>query len=73
MFDWPGLVAPQVIKVRREKQTNQFATIFELKPEWVVLRDFEYEDLGSSFEHFGESIRRIPAVFRLFASLAGSA
>jgi hypothetical protein len=46
MIDWPGLVAPQVVKMRRERQIGQFDMIFAIRPDWVVLRKRELEFLG---------------------------
>lgn len=46
MIDWPGLVAPQVVKMRRERQIGQFAMIFAIRPDWVVLRKRELELFG---------------------------
>ena len=40
MLDWPGLVAPEVVRLRREGAT-QLTVILKLKPAWLVLRSSE--------------------------------
>jgi hypothetical protein len=40
MLDWPGLVAPRVVEVRKRGFTMMPA-IPELKPDWLVLRAYE--------------------------------
>ncbi len=62
MIDWPGLVAPQVIEARREHGLKQLNTIFALHPDWVVLRQKEYTDLGALVEKF-EKEYELAAVF----------
>jgi hypothetical protein len=36
--DWPGLIAPEVVKLHHKKGTDRYTTIPELMPEWLVLR-----------------------------------
>jgi len=52
MIDWPGLVAPQVITARRERNPGQLGMIFEIHADWVVLRRSEYDALGPLRERF---------------------
>lgn len=44
MIDWPGLAAPQVVKLRRER-FDRNSVIFELMPDWLVLRKGEIQKL----------------------------
>lgn len=39
LVDWPGLVSREVVRCRREKHTDYWSTIGEIRPEWLVLRD----------------------------------
>jgi hypothetical protein len=61
MDDFPGLVSPEVVRIRRKLPPDmqpagayQLLVIPELKPDWVVLRRSEYELLRNSplFEQF---------------------
>ena len=61
MDDFPGLVSPEVVRIRRKLPPNmqpagayRLLVIPELKPDWVVLRRDEYELLRNSplFEQF---------------------
>lgn len=52
MEDFPGLVAPEVVQIRRRLPTDvqsvraaRYLVIPELKPDWVVLRSIEYDNL----------------------------
>ncbi|HEY4308831.1 MAG TPA: hypothetical protein VGN12_05210 [Pirellulales bacterium] len=54
MIDWPGLVAPQVVELRRERELDQLGMIFAIHPDWVVLRNTEYDELGQRLEPFLE-------------------
>ncbi len=39
MYDWPGLVSPEVVAAEKNKKTGQYANIIlTLKPTWLVLR-----------------------------------
>jgi hypothetical protein len=53
MNDFPGLVAPEVVQIRRRLPSDEesaraarYLVIDELKPDWVVLRSLEYENLA---------------------------
>ncbi len=61
MDDFPGLVSPEVVRIRRQLPKDelpigaeQLLIIPELKPDWVVLRASEYQLLSNSplFEQF---------------------
>jgi hypothetical protein len=39
--DWPGLIAPQVVKARGEKNSNFVSIIEKIKPNWVICRKHE--------------------------------
>jgi hypothetical protein len=41
MFDYPGLVAPQVVSVLRDHGLGMAAPVAILQPEWLVLRPDE--------------------------------
>jgi hypothetical protein len=52
MKDFPGLVSPEVVQIRRRLSSNgesfvstRYSVILELKPDWVVLRPIEYGNL----------------------------
>jgi hypothetical protein len=52
MKDFPGLVSPEVVQIRRRLSSNgesyistRYLVIAELKPDWAVLRPIEYENL----------------------------
>jgi hypothetical protein len=53
MNDFPGLVSPEVVQIRRRLPSDdnsaraaRFLVLGEFKPDWVVLRAIEYEHLG---------------------------
>jgi hypothetical protein len=53
MKDFPGLVSPEVVQIRRrlpsDPQTARMARYMvptELKPDWVVLRSIEYQNMA---------------------------
>jgi hypothetical protein len=53
MNDFPGLVSPEVVQIRRRLPTDdnsvraaRYFVLPELKPDWVVLRSIEYETLS---------------------------
>jgi hypothetical protein len=48
MTDWPGLVAPEVVRLRREKHVGFTSILPELKPEWLVLRPGEVEAMSKT-------------------------
>jgi len=41
ILDYPGLVAPSVVRTRREIGEDFYGCIYVLKPDWLVLRDRE--------------------------------
>jgi hypothetical protein len=43
MLDYPGLATPDSIKYLKENRCNRIELIKYLKPDWVVLRDWEYQ------------------------------
>jgi hypothetical protein len=62
VMDWPGLVAPEVVRVRRETGRTEGAdkvTIVqpaaELRPDWMVLRPSEVEEMSQA-EFFTEYV-----------------
>ena len=46
MRDWPGLVSPEIVRLRREKQCNFLTIVPELRPEWMVLRPGEADKMA---------------------------
>ncbi|MEI6422666.1 MAG: hypothetical protein WCP55_10635, partial [Lentisphaerota bacterium] len=62
MLDFPGLVTPELVKARKEKNRN-FITLPEyLKPEWAVLRPSEYYSIYNQSEYFRDNYA-VAAVF----------
>jgi hypothetical protein len=49
MLDYPGLVSPQVVKLRREGYMDFFSPVFFLSPEWIVMRPSEAKQLPAFF------------------------
>ncbi len=45
MADWPGLVSPDVVRTAREHGTDFYTTVAPLRPDWVVLRPWEAEEM----------------------------
>lgn len=46
MLDVPGLASPEVVAVRRELRTDEFAPLIRrLRPDWLVLRPGEIESI----------------------------
>jgi hypothetical protein len=46
MLDFPGLSSPEVVAARRQLKTNKFDKLIKvLKPDWLVLRPSEIEDI----------------------------
>jgi hypothetical protein len=41
VLDWPGLVAPQIVQIRREHHVDEETLIPYLMPDWMVLRPDE--------------------------------
>jgi hypothetical protein len=56
MLDRPGLVAPEVVHTWKDKHEDFFGTIFDLQPEWLVLRGLpkpspqQQEQLNAEYE-----------------------
>jgi hypothetical protein len=48
MIDYPGLVSPEVVRLRREKRLDMDTVIPEIVPDWVILRPSELEQLRKS-------------------------
>ncbi len=48
MIDWPGLVTPEVVRLRDVKRLDMFTMIPELTPDWVVLRQSEFLEMSRS-------------------------
>jgi hypothetical protein len=44
ILDWPGLVTPEVERLHHERKLGQMNMIKALKPEWLVLRQAEYNN-----------------------------
>jgi hypothetical protein len=70
MIDFPGLVSPQVVRLRRDKGLNKATLTTEILPDWVVLRPMEYEAVRNStaFQVFRENYS-IAKVFDVRPSL----
>jgi len=45
MLDYPGLCTPEVVALLKDKQLNRATVIPELKPEWLVLRPAEVQEI----------------------------
>ena len=43
MLDYPGLATPSSVKYLKEKKCGRIELIKYLKPDWVVLRDWEFQ------------------------------
>jgi hypothetical protein len=43
MLDWPGLVSPSVVELRREQGLDLYTVVPALHPEWLVLRPRDAE------------------------------
>jgi hypothetical protein len=43
MRDWPGLVAPEVVRLLRDRTCNCWTAVAALQPDWIVLRPSELE------------------------------
>lgn len=49
MYDFPGLVSPETVRVCKNNKTRELAVIVEeLEPKWLVLRSSEYKDVFKS-------------------------
>jgi hypothetical protein len=78
MRDFPGLVAPEVVKIRKRlanKETTmgdaKYRVLEELKPDWVVLRTLEMQQLAAlpMFEEFKKNYALVKK-FDVFDNLA---
>jgi hypothetical protein len=49
ILDYPGLTAPEVIRVRRQVADDWGAIVSYFKPEWLVLRPHELPRVNSSY------------------------
>jgi hypothetical protein len=55
MMEYPGLVTPEVVKLRREKRAGFLIPIVDLQPEWVVLRQAPMDtamQMGAIRDHY---------------------
>jgi hypothetical protein len=64
MWDYPGLVSPEVVAARRETQKSMLTLIEDLKPDWVVLRVLETEQLGKT--SYADGFRRDYGLVKIF-------
>ncbi|MEM1058380.1 MAG: hypothetical protein AAGK14_03960 [Verrucomicrobiota bacterium] len=49
MYDFPGLSSPEMVAARKELQSDNWAELISyLKPDWVVVRDFEIDVINAS-------------------------
>ena len=61
MMDFPGLVSPQVVKLRRSG-LEMAQMVAPLKPEWIVVRPFELEDMRTYTPDFDQHYQ-VVAIF----------
>jgi hypothetical protein len=47
--DWPGLVSPRVVRLRREQKLDYFMVPDALKPDWLVLRPGDAEVMSKAW------------------------
>jgi hypothetical protein len=47
VYDWPGLVSPEVVRLHREKGLDALQIPEVLKPDWIVLRKGEAERMST--------------------------
>jgi hypothetical protein len=55
ILDWPGLVTPEVVRLRAEEHLDFYAVPAVLRPDWIVLRPHEASEMmGQPFfkEHY---------------------
>ena len=43
--DWPGLVSPEVVRLVKEEHLNEATVAVTLKPDWMVLRPYEIDEM----------------------------
>lgn len=46
IYDFPGLVAPEVVKARRKGSGTMASVVVQLRPDWMVLRPHEMQTLS---------------------------
>jgi hypothetical protein len=73
--DYPGLVSPEVVALRRQKRLNLAGVVAELKPDWIVVRPWEEQDMWKS-EFFRQHYARVKVFdvtgrLRPYAALPG--
>jgi hypothetical protein len=44
--DWPGLVSPRVVQLRRERNHNVATMVGDLKPDWIVARSSDLKKMA---------------------------
>jgi hypothetical protein len=44
--DWPGLVSPRVVQLRKERHHTQATMVMDLKPDWIVARPEELKAMA---------------------------
>ncbi len=54
MLDFPGLASPEVVRLIRNENATFVSLVERLRPEWVILRPFEYERMRES-PYFNEA------------------
>ncbi len=48
IVDWPGLVAPDVVRLRRDEKAKMVDAAASLQPDWMVLRPSEIEEMSAA-------------------------
>jgi hypothetical protein len=48
IVDWPGLVAPEVVRLRRQEQATMVQAAERLQPDWMVLRPSEIAEMSEA-------------------------
>jgi hypothetical protein len=43
IWDWPGLVAPEVVHLHKDLRQDQISALAEIMPDWMVLRTGELQ------------------------------
>ena len=76
IYDFPGLVAPEVVKARKRGSGSMQSVVIQLRPDWLVLRPHELRtfsqvpEIRNSYEVIKEFDVR-PAL-RRYGSIPGS-
>jgi hypothetical protein len=52
IIDWPGLLSPQVVQLRRDRQLNFYSMVGQLQSDWVVLRGREVDAMLQNEPYF---------------------